>query len=131
MCPPHLQCRPSFGQRSLEQFQVIFVVFDHDQNRCSSAAAFFLARSAIPAPGRLALRAPEGSFGHKLAGSAQDVFLLRKELVDRARRSLELFDQLCELGKTLVLVTHDDKVSHRARRTVRLRDGQVDSDLTH
>jgi putative ABC transport system ATP-binding protein len=41
---------------------------------------------------------------------------------------LRLFDELCQLGKTLVLVTHDEKVSHHAQRTVRLRDGQVESD---
>ena len=43
---------------------------------------------------------------------------------------LQLFDELCRMGKTLVLVTHDDKVSQRAQRTVRLRDGLVESDLT-
>lgn len=41
---------------------------------------------------------------------------------------LELFEELCRRGKTLVLVTHDEKISHHAKRTVRLRDGQVESD---
>ena len=44
---------------------------------------------------------------------------------------LRLFDQLKELGKTLILVTHDPSVSQRSGRTLQLRDGQVESDLRH
>ena len=44
---------------------------------------------------------------------------------------LRLFDQLRESGKTLVLVTHDPSVSQRGNRTLRLRDGEVESDLRH
>ncbi len=41
---------------------------------------------------------------------------------------LELFAALYRRGKTLVLVTHDEKVARHAPRTVRLRDGQIESD---
>lgn len=44
---------------------------------------------------------------------------------------LKLFDRLHELGKTLVLVTHDPSVSQRGGRTIRLRDGLVESDVRH
>jgi putative ABC transport system ATP-binding protein len=44
---------------------------------------------------------------------------------------LRLFDQLKELGKTLILVTHDSSISQRSDRTLRLRDGQVESDVRH
>ncbi|MBI1842366.1 MAG: ABC transporter ATP-binding protein [Verrucomicrobia bacterium] len=44
---------------------------------------------------------------------------------------LKLFDRLREMGKTLVLVTHDPDVSGRSGRTIRLRDGQVESDVRH
>lgn len=44
---------------------------------------------------------------------------------------LELFEELHSRGKTLVLVTHDEKVANHAPRTVRLRDGRVESDLCH
>jgi putative ABC transport system ATP-binding protein len=41
---------------------------------------------------------------------------------------MEIFQELCDRGKTLVLVTHDEKVARYARRTVRLRDGRIESD---
>ena len=42
---------------------------------------------------------------------------------------LALFDELNGQGKTLILVTHDNDVSRHARRAIRLRDGQVESDV--
>ena len=42
---------------------------------------------------------------------------------------LDLFDELHRQGKTLILVTHDDDVSRRASRAIRLRDGLVESDV--
>jgi len=42
---------------------------------------------------------------------------------------LELFDELNKQGKTLILVTHDPKVSLRSHRTIRLCDGQIESDV--
>jgi putative ABC transport system ATP-binding protein len=44
------------------------------------------------------------------------------------REILELVDQLHARGHTIVLVTHDPEVGRRAARTVRLRDGTVESD---
>jgi putative ABC transport system ATP-binding protein len=38
---------------------------------------------------------------------------------------LELFDDLCAQGMTLVLITHDDAVSRRAGRRVRITDGSL------
>ncbi len=42
---------------------------------------------------------------------------------------LKVFDELNGQGKTMILVTHDSTVSRHARRTIRLRDGRVESDL--
>jgi putative ABC transport system ATP-binding protein len=42
---------------------------------------------------------------------------------------LKLFGELNEQGKTLILVTHDPQVGRSARRTIRLRDGQLESDI--
>lgn len=42
---------------------------------------------------------------------------------------MKLFDELNEQGKTLILVTHDTNVAQNARRAIRLRDGQIESDV--
>ena len=41
---------------------------------------------------------------------------------------MELFDQLHELGNTLIVVTHETDIAERAGRIVRLSDGRVVSD---
>jgi putative ABC transport system ATP-binding protein len=41
---------------------------------------------------------------------------------------LELFDELVEAGKTVLMVTHDPSVAHRCHRVIRLYDGVVQSD---
>jgi putative ABC transport system ATP-binding protein len=48
-----------------------------------------------------------------------------------ARDIMALFDELHGRGNTIVLVTHDGGVAARAHRTVRLRDGRVESDTTN
>jgi len=42
---------------------------------------------------------------------------------------LRLFDELNQQGTTLIMVTHDSSVSHHASRAIRLRDGEIESDL--
>ncbi|MDB6124650.1 MAG: transporter related-protein [Pedosphaera sp.] len=42
---------------------------------------------------------------------------------------LKVFDDLHRQGKTVILITHDDDVAQRSSRTIRLRDGQVESDV--
>lgn len=42
--------------------------------------------------------------------------------------ALQLFDELHAQGRTIVLITHDAEVADRARRTVRVRDGLIQSD---
>jgi len=41
------------------------------------------------------------------------------------REILNLLDLLNEQGKTLIVVTHDNKIAERARRVIRLADGMV------
>ena len=41
---------------------------------------------------------------------------------------LEIFDQLNTEGRTIIMVTHEDDVSERAKRIVRLKDGLLHSD---
>ncbi|MCU0450856.1 MAG: ABC transporter ATP-binding protein [Bernardetiaceae bacterium] len=41
---------------------------------------------------------------------------------------MELFDNLHQKGNTIIVVTHEDDISHYAHRIVRLRDGLVETD---
>ena len=42
---------------------------------------------------------------------------------------MDLFAQLHSEGQTILIVTHEDEVAASCRRVVRLRDGEVASDL--
>jgi len=42
---------------------------------------------------------------------------------------LALFNALNAQGKTLIMVTHDTNVSRHAHRAIRLRDGEIESDV--
>ena len=42
---------------------------------------------------------------------------------------LNVFDDLHRQGKTIILVTHDENISRRAKRAIRLRDGRIESDV--
>jgi putative ABC transport system ATP-binding protein len=41
---------------------------------------------------------------------------------------LNLLDNLNSAGKTIILVTHEDEVAHRAKRIIRLKDGVIQVD---
>ncbi|MBI2481457.1 MAG: ABC transporter ATP-binding protein [Planctomycetia bacterium] len=41
---------------------------------------------------------------------------------------MRLFENLNQLGKTIIMVTHEDEVSAHAKRIIRLRDGKVQTD---
>lgn len=41
---------------------------------------------------------------------------------------LELFEELVEGGRTIIIVTHDPSVAHRCRRIVHLHDGRIQRD---
>lgn len=44
---------------------------------------------------------------------------------------LELIGRLNRDGKTIVLVTHDERVASRAHRVIHMKDGEIDRDVTN
>ncbi len=42
---------------------------------------------------------------------------------------MDLFEEINQQGKTVIMVTHDPEVSTRCRRTINLRDGRIVEDL--
>ena len=42
---------------------------------------------------------------------------------------MKLFDQIHQEGNTVILVTHEEDISHFARRIVRLLDGEISTDV--
>jgi putative ABC transport system ATP-binding protein len=44
---------------------------------------------------------------------------------------LKLFDNLNEMGKTIIMVTHEPDVAARSKRVIRLLDGKLQSDVRH
>jgi len=43
---------------------------------------------------------------------------------------MRMFDELHASGQTIILITHEDDIAAHARRTIRLRDGVIESDVT-
>ncbi len=42
---------------------------------------------------------------------------------------LDIFDRLNDEGRTIIMVTHEDEVAAMAKRIIRLRDGNIQSDI--
>jgi putative ABC transport system ATP-binding protein len=42
---------------------------------------------------------------------------------------MDLLDNLNVAGKTIIMVTHEEDIAHRAKRIIRMRDGHVVSDI--
>ena len=45
-----------------------------------------------------------------------------------SRDIMALFEQLHQEGQTIIMVTHEDDISHHAKRIVRMRDGKIVAD---
>jgi putative ABC transport system ATP-binding protein len=67
-----------------------------------------VARALVTEPAMILADEPTGNLD---SHSTQDV--------------LDLLDELCAAGRTIVLITHETAVAERARRTVRVLDGTV------
>jgi putative ABC transport system ATP-binding protein len=44
---------------------------------------------------------------------------------------MAMFDELHDSGQTIIVVTHEDYIAEHALRTIRLKDGLVESDVRH
>jgi putative ABC transport system ATP-binding protein len=44
---------------------------------------------------------------------------------------MNLFDEIHEKGNTIIVVTHEENIATRAKRVVRLMDGEVESDVNN
>jgi putative ABC transport system ATP-binding protein len=44
---------------------------------------------------------------------------------------LDLIDRLNQNGKTIILVTHDDRVASRADRIIHMKDGLIDREVVN
>ena len=44
---------------------------------------------------------------------------------------MRMFDELHASGQTIILITHEDEIAAHAKRTIRLRDGVIESDVTN
>jgi len=42
---------------------------------------------------------------------------------------MSMFDDLHAAGQTIILITHEDHIANHASRTIRLRDGKIESDI--
>lgn len=42
---------------------------------------------------------------------------------------MNLFDEIHQAGNTVILVTHEEEVANHARRIIRLKDGNIESDI--
>ena len=70
-----------------------------------------IARSLANQPEIILADEPTGNLDSKSGG----------EIVD-------LFGNLHTQGKTLIIVTHDDRIAAHCKRVIRLLDGKIDSD---
>jgi putative ABC transport system ATP-binding protein len=72
-----------------------------------------VARSLVNAPALILADEPTGNLDSR---STEEV--------------LDVFDRLGEMGRTIVLITHEPDVAARTRRIVRMRDGRIVADKT-
>ncbi|MFD9849311.1 ABC transporter ATP-binding protein [Streptomyces parvus] len=83
---------------------------DHRPNELSGGQQqrVAVARALVTSPALILADEPTGNLDSR---STEDV--------------LDVFAQLNDLGRTIVLITHEDEVAARARRVIRLVDGEI------
>ncbi|MCW6003151.1 ABC transporter ATP-binding protein [Micromonospora sp. CPCC 205371] len=87
---------------------------DHEPNQLSGGQQqrVAVARALVTEPALLLADEPTGNLDSR---STEDI--------------LTIFDQLSAAGRTILIITHEPDVSARAKRLVKLFDGQISSDV--
>ncbi len=87
---------------------------DHKPNQLSGGEKqrVAVARALVSSPSILLADEPTGNLDSKTSASI-----------------MQLFEQLYAEGQTIIMVTHESDIAAHARRVVRMRDGQIVSDL--
>jgi len=85
---------------------------DHKPNELSGGQRqrVAIARALVNKPAILLADEPTGNLD---TATGDDIMLL--------------FEELHRMGNTILLVTHEDDIAHHARRIIRLRDGEIES----
>ncbi len=101
------------GERSLALLERVGLT-DHVRHRPNELSGgqqqrVAIARALVVSPSLILADEPTGNLDSK---NAFDV--------------LDLFDELHEAGRTIVVITHDSEVASRASRIIRIRDGQLE-----
>lgn len=86
---------------------------DHKPNELSGGQRqrVAIARALVNNPSILLADEPTGNLDTK---TGEEIMLL--------------FEELYRMGNTILLVTHEDDIANHARRIIRLRDGEIESD---
>ncbi|MFO1500934.1 MAG: ABC transporter ATP-binding protein [Verrucomicrobiota bacterium] len=107
-----------YRQRCIELAELVGLGdrLDHRPNQLSGGQQqrVAIARSLVNDPIMMLADEPTGNLDSK---TGQEV--------------LELIDRLNASGKTIVLVTHDERVAARAHRILHMKDGRIDRDVAH
>ena len=90
--------------------------FDHRPNQLSGGQRqrVAVARALVNDPSIILADEPTGNLDSK---TSLDI--------------MRLFEEIHEMGNTLIVVTHEEEVASHAHRILRLRDGLVESDLNN
>jgi putative ABC transport system ATP-binding protein len=119
MLPMDFCATPSFGERRVRALELLALMEIEDQaHKLPSALSggqqqrVAIARALATDPPILAADEPTGNLDSKTAVAV-----------------FSLFERLVSMGKTILMVTHDPELAHRASRQLHIADGVIINDV--